>query len=88
MDEPDLKNDTLSRLSKLVGKTGPLPVREHGEVRFTVLSVEPPTEIGADIERAINWSKFTVRFDEGVYLDGKNTIVVYGLHISRFFGGY
>jgi hypothetical protein len=83
-----MKDDTISRLKSLVGKTGLLPVRGHAELRFTVLSVEPPSKPESDIEKAINWSKFTVHFEEGTFLDGKNTMVVYGLHISRFFGAY
>lgn len=85
--------DTPIRLNQLVGKQGFLKVQSAGEIGFTFLSVHPPTplpdKIGADgFQAAITCSEFTVRFDDGILIDGSNTKVVSGAYISHIKGNY
>jgi hypothetical protein len=82
-----VQNHTTSRLKNLIGKKGFVPVRGYGEIGFTILAVEAADESETDIERAINWSKFTVRLDEGTLIDGRDTLELLGLHISSLNGG-
>jgi len=88
----DCSMDALTRLNNLVGKKGLLKIANHGEVRFTFLSVDPasdlPTEADDDaFQDVITQSSFKVRFDE-VTIDGSDTRVISGAHISRIFGEY
>jgi hypothetical protein len=83
--------DTLTGLNNLVGKKGLLPVRcgiDHFEVAFTFLSAKPADGLPAETDAfafqdAITRSYFAIRFDEGTFIDGSNTRMVSGYHISR-----
>lgn len=84
---------TLSRLNGLVGKQGLLKIRYAGQVGFTFLSVVPAPNLPAEaddesIQDAINRSEFQVRFDEGTLIDGSDTRVISGRHISLIRGRY
>jgi hypothetical protein len=86
--------DVLSRLANLIGKTG-LVLTTLGEVEFKILAVHPPASglllrRGGDdeLQRAITISDFTVQFNEGTTVDGKNVAVVSGFHISLIRGRY
>jgi hypothetical protein len=85
-----MQTDTISLLKNLVGEKGLMPVRDptglHIEVGFTVLSVEPPTETEDDIQRAIDKSRFTIRFDQGTLIDGKSAGVYWGSAFSKLTG--
>jgi len=91
--EYDCSMDTLSRLKNLVGKRGLLNIANHGDVEFTFLSVDPVPDLPAEtdseaFQRAINLSSFQVRFNNGIRIEGTDTISVSGLDISRIFGDY
>ena len=48
-----------------------------------------PTETGNDaFQRAITQSEFTVRFDNGVLIDGSDTKIISGQYISLIRGRY
>jgi len=84
---------TLSRLNALTGKQGLLKIRYAGEVGFTFLSVDPPTDLPTEagdeaIQAAITRSRFLVRFDEGILIDGSDTRVISGRDISLIRGRY
>jgi hypothetical protein len=85
-----MQTDTISLVQDLVGEKGLLPVRDvtglHVEARFTVLSVEPPTEAVDDMQRAIDRSRFTVCFDHGTLIDGKDSGVYWGSAFSKVTG--
>lgn len=76
-------------LNALVGRKGIYKVPGGPEVKVTILSVELPGElphrqIGEEAkEAAINETRFTVRFPEGTLIDGHQTGVILGRHISR-----
>jgi hypothetical protein len=83
--------DTASRLSKLVGKEG-LLTTTGGEFRFTFLVIHPPAKLPSEpsddedaFQRAVSQSEFTVRFKEGILIDGSNTKRVSGMYISKIF---
>jgi hypothetical protein len=80
-------DEVRRRLMSLVGKRGFLPIQEAGEMPFTVLSIQPPKEPQVDIERMINFSRFSIRFDEGVLIDGANTMVIGGSSFSSLNDG-
>ena len=83
--------DTLAGLNNLIGQRGLLPVlcgAECFEVDFRFLSVTPleglPTETDEyAFHDAITRSRFTVCFDQGTLIDGSDTRVISGRHISR-----
>jgi hypothetical protein len=90
--------ETLSRLNNVVGKQGfvKIPFRE-AEVTF--LSVDPPTKYPTEIDddpiqglldmgQVIDRSQFTVRYENGILVDGRNTGVVPGRYMSRIKAGY
>ena len=65
----------------------------------TLLSVDPPTKYPAkldddpiaslmDMGRVIDGSRFTVRYQDGILVDGSDTGVISGWYISRIKGGY
>ena len=90
---PTSPTTTLSRLNALTGKQGLLKIQYAGEVGFTFLSVDPapglPTATNdTAIQTAIDRSHFLVRFDEGTLIDGRNTRVISGHHISLIRGRY
>jgi hypothetical protein len=75
-------------LQALIGKKGLLKIRFAGEVPFTFLSVEPPADLPSEtddqeIQTAITRSSFLVRFDHGIRLDGRDTVVISGHYISH-----
>jgi hypothetical protein len=89
---------TLSRLNRLVGKQAfvKLPLQD---AEVTLLSVDPPTKYPAkldddpiaslmDMGRVIDGSRFTVRYQDGILVDGSDTGVISGWYISRIKGGY
>jgi hypothetical protein len=81
--------DTIARLNDLVGTKG-LLTTDHGEVPFTFLSVNPAPDLPqeADLEafhNAISLSSFRVQFEEGILIDGSNTMTISGQFISRLF---
>jgi hypothetical protein len=84
---------TLSRLNALTGKQGLLKIRYAGEVGFTFLTVDPAPDLPTDtddqaIQTAITRSRFLVRFDEGILIDGSDTRVISGRDISLISGRY
>jgi hypothetical protein len=86
-------NATCSRLHALTGKQGLLKIRFAGEVPFTFLSVEPPSDLPAEaddmaIQNAITRSHFLVRFDDGTLIDGRDTKIISGRDISLIRGRY
>ena len=87
------RNATHSRLQALAGKQGLLKIRFAGEVPFTFLSVEPPSDLPAEaddmeLQNAITRSHFLVRFDEGTLIDGSDTKIISGHDISLIRGRY
>jgi hypothetical protein len=85
--------DILSRLQNLVGKKGLVKIAQAGEVGFTFVSVHPTTTLPAagddeEFQRAITRSEFTVRFDDGILVDGSNRKVISGKYISLIRGRY
>ncbi|HMD76705.1 MAG TPA: hypothetical protein VKG86_04965 [Terracidiphilus sp.] len=88
----DCVMDTVTRSNNLIGKKGLLKIANHGEVRFTFLSVDPVSDLPAEadddaFQNVINQSSFKVRFDK-VIIDGSDTKVISGFYISRIFGDY
>jgi hypothetical protein len=90
--------ETLSRLNNLIGKQGfvKIPFRD---AEVTLLSVDPPTRYPTEIDedpiqslvdigRVIDRSQFTVRYENGILIDGRSTGVIPGRYISRIKGGY
>jgi hypothetical protein len=80
-------SDMNERLSKLIGKKGYIKIKYRGELQFTVLAIEPPAEPQRDMESAISHSKFTVRLDDGVLMDGSNTPTILGQFFTGLNGG-
>ena len=80
-----MNNHTILQLNKLVGCKGLVKIRDHGEMGFTVLSVQPPNRapIDADYESAVEFSTFTVRLDGGAQIDGKNVLDIPGSSICQ-----
>jgi hypothetical protein len=85
-----MHTDTISRVKDFVGQKGLLQVRDvrglRVEAGFTVLFVEPPTELEDDLQRAIDKSRFTVRFDLGTLIDGNDGGVYGGSAFSKLTG--
>src|ERR1700733_12341244 len=83
--------DNLTRLRKLIGIHGQLtPILQSDgrtwEAPYTIEAVAPPDHIptGNDpntFNALIDASRFVVRFDEGVLIDGSNTRLLSGSEI-------
>ncbi len=81
--------DNLTRLLGLIGMRCLLPLRSadgfRAEVPFTFVAVAPrniPGETDFDAFNAlISRSEFVIRFDDGMLLDGKNTLSVSGFFL-------
>jgi hypothetical protein len=68
-------------------------IHSFGEVGCTILSVDPASDLpveadGESIQTAISRSKFRVRFDEGILIDGSDVKVISGWYVSRIKGRY
>jgi hypothetical protein len=79
-------DNNSSRLKKLVGRKGRMPIQGMAtlEAGFTVLDVEAPQEPENDMQRAINLSMFTVVLDDGLLVDidgngPRGTLLVQGI---------
>jgi hypothetical protein len=82
--------DNLARLRSFIGRRGLLPVRSangfSGDVPVTFIGVTPPRNISEETDldtfnALISRSEFTVRFDDGTLLDGRNTRSVSGFYV-------
>jgi hypothetical protein len=84
---------TRSRLNRLVGKQGFVKI-PLSDAKVTILSVDPPTCYPAEMDddpmaslldmgRVIDGSQFTVHDQNGTVIDGSDTGVISGRHISR-----
>jgi hypothetical protein len=73
-----------------MGSGGTYKVPGGPELRFVqVMSIKTPSELPPEdddnaIQNAIDSSTFTVRLEDGVLIDGKNTVTVHGYEISSF----
>lgn len=77
--------DNLARLRGLIGTSGLLPAADgfSGEVPFTFVAVAPPREMPQEADfdtfnALISRTEFVVRFEEGIFLDGRSTRCVSG----------
>ena len=79
--------DIRSYLNNLVGQRVLVNVAACEEAKGKILAVDPTTDLPAEtipdaIRVAIDRSQFTVRFDNGDLLDGRNTRIIPGRHLS------
>jgi hypothetical protein len=82
-----------SRLLNLVGKQGLVNIARAGEINFTIMAVHPAEDLPEsgnddDLQEAINRSEFSVRFEDGVFVEGSNSRVISGRYISLIRGRY
>jgi hypothetical protein len=89
--------DIPPRLQNLVGKRGLVMLKPSGkagrEFEFAIVAVHPASDIpgtGGDdeLQRAITQSEFTVKFEDGTFIDGSNYKVISGRYISLIRGRY
>jgi hypothetical protein len=86
---PQLKQDFNPRVKELVGAKGLLPVflsARFYEAEVTILAVEPSADPQFDLRHAIDYSQFTVRYEEGMLIEGKDTGVYWGSRFSKLGG--
>jgi hypothetical protein len=89
-----VSDDTITRLKRLVGKKGRIPINgvPQNEATFTILAVETPSRPQEDIETAIKLSTFKVLLDDDLLVDidgtgAKGTLLVGGTSIGSLNDG-
>jgi hypothetical protein len=87
--------EIVARVNNLVGKRGLLPVRcgAHScEIPFEFLAVAAAKRLPMEaddepgFQSLVTRSRFTVRFENEIRLDGSNAGVISGHYISRIMG--
>src|ERR1700761_2141913 len=71
---PRLKEDFNPRVKALVGEKALLPIFQNAGfygMKVTILAVETSAAPQFDLRHAIDYSQFTVRFEQGILIDGK-----------------
>ena len=68
-------------------------IARAGEINFTIMAVHPAEDLPEsgnddDLQEAINRSEFSVRFEDGVFVEGSNSRVISGRYISLIRGRY